>query len=610
MKKKGKGLGRETNILLSQNVKVSYDTWKTGLGSNNVLLIGGTGEGKSRNTIKPNVYSLPCDPRNGRAMSMIFTDPKGELYRDCAGFLAANGYRIKVFNLIDMKCSDCYNPFRYITSADSLMVMVDSIVTNANGGQTPKDPHWTNSAKSLLNSICYYVFYEYPFAEQNFKKVSHILNKCGSSEDEDNYESEYDKMINVLRDKKCPGMDEHPAVTWHDKVTAKGQEMASIISTAQTAVRVFASQDITRLTDVDTMELETIGDVPTAVFLIIPTTNDTYNFLISMAYTQMFESLYYRAQNVYHGSLPHHVIFWLDEFANVGKIPSFDRKIATFRSVNISAVIVVQSPNQIETLYEKANQDIIDNVHQVVFIGSGGIGDKSAPAWMSKALGQKTIQSEQTSVRPSKGGINLLGLDDTTIEHSYSATQRNLLTQDEIYRLSPNECLVLIKGQKPFRDKKIDINQCLNFSSDLFSKEGPHGRELREEYVWEPHGDLAKRRTVESYREGLMNAAKIDEERQALRERDEAEAKLYEEMAAEQIGRAKEEVEAALGSAEQNTPPAGQAPAEVQDAPNHATHVETEDIDAEKAERLAEGEPCGGYLSTEATEENLWGDDE
>lgn len=522
-----KNIGRETNILLAQGVKVSYDTWKTRLGSNNVLLIGGTGEGKSRNTIKPNVYSLPTDPKTGKAMSMIFTDPKGELYQDTAGFLEANGYETRIFNVNadGMACSDCYNPFRYITTADSLMIMVDSVVSNANGGQTPKDPHWTNSAKSMLNSICYAVYYEFPFAQQNFTTVSALLNMCWATEDESE-KCDYDIWLDSLEE-TSPYGSEHPAIVWRRKVAAHGSEMSSIISTTQTAVRIFASKQIQRLTNVDTLALDEIGDRPTAIYLCIPTTNDTYSFLLGLMYTQLFESLYNKAQGVYSGSLPHHVILWLDEFANIGKIPGFDRKIATFRSVNISAVIVVQSPNQIETLYEKAYQDIMDNVHQTIFIGSGGQGDKAATAWVSKALGQKTIQAEQSSVRHASGGINMFGIDDRTIEHSYSAIQRPVMTQDEVYRLPPDQCIVFIKGQKPFKDFKINLDTCLNYGSDLFTEPGKFGRKLKPQFAFRAKGEGARVRTVESYRKGLELAAKTDKIQYEMRLRALAEDAEY-----------------------------------------------------------------------------------
>lgn len=525
-------LGRESNQLLSQNVKLSYDTYYTKQGSLNTLVIGGTGEGKSRGFVKPSVYSLPVLARGGDAkpLSFVFTDPKGELCNETAGFLAANGYEIKVFNINEPRYSDCFNPFRYIRSSDSLLIMVDSVVDNASGGKTPSDPYWSQQAKTILNSICYLVYLEFPFKDQNFTTVSELLNMFGSSENDDNYKCDYDLYLELL-EKESPLGEEHPAIVWRKKCSAKGRELSSIISSAQNAVRLFASKDIQRLTSVDTIEMDLIGDKPTALYIIIPTTNDTYNFLISLMYTQLFESLYYRAQNVFNGSLPHHVRFFLDEFANVGKIISFDKKISTFRSVNLSACMIVQSPNQIETLYDKASADIIDNVHQIVFIGSGGQGEKSATKWMSNALGTKTIQAESSQVQKSKTP-SMFGIDGTTVQHSYSAQSRPLMTQDELYRLPSDRCIVMIKGQKPFYDYKINPDTCLNFSNDKYSKIGKFGRVLRDEYLY-PINDKnpnlpARKRTSESFRLGLKNSHRIDLEQSQMRKKEKEEDAKYE----------------------------------------------------------------------------------
>ena len=521
--------GQETNLLLSQNVRISYDTWLTHMGSLNTLVIGGTGEGKSRGFVKPNVYSLPTDPKTGKKMSMVFTDPKGELCHDTAGFLEANGYEIKIFNLNEQHFSDCYNPFRYIRNPESLLIMVDSIVDNANGGVQPVDPHWSNSAKSLLNSVCYFVYYEMKFKDQNFTSVSLLLNQCGSSLNNDNYKSGYDIALDEVI-KNSPMGQEHPAYVWRQKVSAKGAEMSSIISTAQTAIRLFASKDIQRLTEVDTLALDEIGDKPTALFIIIPTTNSTYNFLISMMYTQLFESLYYRAQNLYNGSLPHHILFFQDEFANVGKIPDFDKKIATFRSVNISTCMIVQSPNQITTLYDKAATDILDNVHQIVFIGSGGLGENSASKWMSTALGVKTIQAEETSVAQSNV-YSMFGEPAKVINHSYTAIERSLMTADELYRMPPDRSVILIKGHRPFYDYKINPDTCLNFRSDKYTELTDYGRRLKHKYVWNINSkdqeNPSRRITSESYKKGLEIASEIDAQQYMLRRLEETESRKY-----------------------------------------------------------------------------------
>ena len=546
-------IGHETNFLAGQNTKITFNTWKTRLGSNNVLIIGGTGTGKSRYMVRPNVYSLPVDEKTGKPMSFIFTDPKGELVHDLAGFLEANGYLIKIFNLVNQQFSDCYNPFRSLHTSDDVLIMVDAVVENANGGKSASDPHWTNSAKSILNSIAYYVFYELSAKEQNFTSVSELLNMCGSSEDDDDYKSDYDIALDELaEDPNNQWGEDHPAIQWRRKVQAKGREMSSILSTASTAVRLFASRSIKHLTNVDTMQLDLVGDRPTAVFLVIPTTNSTYNFLISMFYTQLFESLYHRAQTVYAdqgGALPHKVVFWMDEFANVGKIPDFDKKIATFRSTGISVCIIVQSPNQIHTLYKEAGTDILDNVHTIVFLGSGGRdGDKSANDWISKALGVKTIQAEQSSVHTKQGdAYSLVSFGSKLTEHSYSATQRPVMTSDEVYRLDPNKCIIMVSGYKPIIDYKIDLDSCLNYGSDLFSdivgympKRDKNGveipetedktkpiRKLKKAFIYPITGPESRKMTATSYQEGLSHTGEIDAMQQAERLRDMAEEQKY-----------------------------------------------------------------------------------
>lgn len=546
-------IGHETNFLAGQNTKITFNTWKTRLGSNNVLIIGGTGTGKSRYMVRPNVYSLPVDEKTGKPMSFIFTDPKGELVHDLAGFLEANGYLIKIFNLVNQEFSDCYNPFRYLHTSDDVLIMIDAVVENANGGKSASDPHWTNSAKSILNSIAYYVFYELSAKEQNFTSVSELLNMCGSSEDDDDYKSDYDIALDELaEDPNNQWGEDHPAIQWRRKVQAKGREMSSILSTASTAVRLFASRSIKHLTDVDTMQLDLVGDRPTAVFLVIPTTNSTYNFLISMFYTQLFESLYHRAQTVYAdqgGALPHKVVFWMDEFANVGKIPDFDKKIATFRSTGISVCIIVQSPNQIHTLYKEAGTDILDNVHTIVFLGSGGRdGDKSANDWISKALGVKTIQAESSNVHTNKGdAYSLVSFSSKTTEHSYAAQQRPVMTSDEVYRLDPNKCIIMVSGYKPIIDYKIDLDNCLNYGSDLFSdvvgympKRDKNGveipgtedktkpiRKLKKAFIYPITGANSRKMTADSFREGLSYTSEIDRQQAEERFKDMAEEQKY-----------------------------------------------------------------------------------
>ena len=326
-------LGHETNQVLSQNVKITYDTYKTRLGSMNTLVIGGTGEGKSKYIVRPLVYSMPCDPREFKKItdskgnkinakhSFVFTDPKGELCRDTAGVLKACGYKIRIFNLVDMNYSDCYNPFKYINynsnPDQALTILIDGLVDASQGGEKggSKDPHWPNMAKAVLNSLAFYLFKEQKFEYQNFTQMSKLLPKFRMPEGQQ--KAPIDDILSACQNES---LYTHPALEWRRKITAQGGELSSIISTAQASLRLWADASVQRLTEVDTLDLDKIGDEPTAVYVITPTTNSTYDFLVATFYNQLFETLQYKANMVYHGELPHHVLVVQDEFANTGKI--------------------------------------------------------------------------------------------------------------------------------------------------------------------------------------------------------------------------------------------------------------------------------------------------
>lgn len=323
--------GRETNFLLSKNVKVSYDTKKNGLPVLNCLTIGASGVGKSYTHVKPNIYSLPTV--NGKPCCFCITDPKGELCNDSANFLRKYGYKIKILNMNEPKYSDCYNPFKYVREDRDLEIVIDSVVTGSLGSGD-KDPFWNNSAKSLLNSIAFYLYYECPYKDQNFATVCKFLNMCGDRDEGKKLPSTYEAMLNKLEKSSSLGK-EHPAIKHYSIVKdSKGNTFSSILSSAQGAVRLFNSKDIARMTMTDTLEMDLLGDRPTALYIITSTTNSTFDFLVSLIYTQMFETLLYRANTVYAKqghSLPHHINFFLDEFANIAQIPDFDKKIAVFR---------------------------------------------------------------------------------------------------------------------------------------------------------------------------------------------------------------------------------------------------------------------------------------
>lgn len=520
-------IGHETNIRLSQNTKISLNTYKTKLGSNNILIVGATGEGKSRYFVRPFAYSLPVDPRplkdkNGKEYypkaSFVFTDPKGELFNDTAGIFKANGYDVKVLNLVNMSASDCYNPFKYIyyneNPENALEILIDGIV-NVGKGNSNSDPHWTDNAKNLLNSIAYYVYYELPAKYQNFDTINKMV-KLFKMGDQD-VEAPIDRLYKTCQ--QFP-LNDHPCINWRNKISARGGELSSIVSSADTALRLWTSDSIKNIMIADTISLDTIGDKPTALYVITSVSNATYDNMIATFYNQLFETLMYKAENVYKNKgLPHHVFVVQDEFANTGKIPSYDKKIATFRSCNISSVMIVQSSNQLKAMYDKEYQSIADNAHITIFLGNGGLSidssDASAAGFISKALGKTTIRAENQSL--SYGNQNHAIFDKPSLSTSVNTQSRDLMTPEEVRQLPSDECLVIIKGELPIRDKKTDLDTCLNYGSDLYTDvvDGYDSkgqkikvRKLKESFKADINKDKS---TLESYKLGVKKYIEIDE---------------------------------------------------------------------------------------------------
>lgn len=495
-------VGRETNLLLSKHVKITHDAKVIRLGCENVLVIGATGTGKSYMYLKPNLWSLPT--LNGKPCSCVITDPKGELANDTAAFLQKHGYKIKILNLNEPKYSDSYNPFKYVKDDLDLSIVIDMMVKNTLG-DGGKDPFWNDMAKAMISGIAFYLYYERPFEEQSFPKVAELLGQCGDRIG-DKKNSTFERILDNL-EKTSPLGKKHPAIMNFSKVRdSTGSTYSSILSSAQGVVRIFASADIIRLMSTDTLELDLIGDEPTAFYVITSTTNSTYDMIAAMVYTQMFETLLHRANTVYANqghSLPHHILLFLDEFANIGQIPDFDKKIAVFRQANMSCSIIVQTPNQIASIYDKKADNIIGNTSIVLFLGNAGLGKDSAAEWMSTALGNKTIQVEQTSTNKADGkGAGLMFGSIISLSHSYSATQRPLMTPDEVRQLPGDECIVLIAGQYPFRDKKITPPDALNFDEASKLKYDIH----------------ENKKTLDSHQLGIKQGKEIDEIRKRERE--------------------------------------------------------------------------------------------
>lgn len=500
-------IGHETNLRLSENIKITYNTWKTHLGCMNVLVIGATGEGKSRNFVRPVAYSLLIDPKTKRKTSFVFTDPKGELYQDLAGFFESNGYQIKVLNLIDMLHSDCYNSFRYFNFSKNpditLMNYINSLVDASSGEGNNKDTYWPNMAKNLLNSLAYYCYYELPAEYQNFSTISDMVPLFFKAEDE--VEAPIDKLYKSC---KNVAIDKHPAIKWRNKIkNAQGKELGSILGATNDALRLWADSNVRRITQFDTLKLDEVGDRPTALFVITPPDNSTYDFIVGTFYDQLISTLMYKANFVYNKKgLPHHVILMQDEAANTGKINDYNKKIAVWRSVNMSSIQIVQSTSQLKAMYGDKAQDVIDNCHITIFLGNGGnaldTNGTAASDFISRALGKTTVKAESYSLKYNEKEIK------PTIDTSINLNQRELMTPDEVKRLKWDECIVLIKGYKPFIDKKINLNKCLNFASKLYSNQDSNGNwHLKDKLIYNIEERL---HTLDSFNIGYKECSEID----------------------------------------------------------------------------------------------------
>ena len=519
MRRKGKEKaikhGRGTNFILAQDVSITFNTnaynklglQDNGLGWIHNLVIGATGTGKSRYFVRPNVYSLPTDPITGRAISMVITDPKGDLLKDTGAFLEAHGYVIKVFNLFERDKSDCYNPFAYIRSEQDIAVLVSGIVANMGEGKNEGD-HWEANARYVLQGICSYIYYEMPYTEANFGTVLKLLNMWESSENDDNFQSDYDYLIEDLRKRKG---NDHPAVTWRDKVSAKGAELSSIISTAQTITGVFNQSSIRTITETDSLELDKVGDRPTALFVITPPTTKVYNFLAALMYTQLFTMLQNKANLDYKDqgqTLPHKVWFILDEFANIGKIPDFDVQITLIRSAGMFCSIIVQAPSQITAIYDKIAPTILSNCSFTLFLGSSGnsADDMSAADYIAKNIGKMTIQAEGTSVDYNQ-------LDGPKRNYNYGAIERNIMTVDEVKRMPGDMCIILMGGSLPIMAKKIqDLESCMNY--DLYEQIGDY--------------DVAKKKDTKlTYVEGRNKSQEIEKIQDACRAEEDKQKHIF-----------------------------------------------------------------------------------
>ena len=396
-------------------------------GNTNVLVIGGSGAGKSASYSIPNAYQM--------LGSYVFTDPKGELYDRTAGFLKQNGYKIKVLNLVHPQFSDGYNPLMHVSSEIDVDVIAHTIVKGQKSSDSGSDPFWDDSAETLLKALIYYLMATRPEEEQNLASCAELVRAANSN-----------GGSNLLSDLMSQLPYDHPArMNYKSIEIAPEKTYSSILSTLQSKLGKFDSKEIAELTSTDTINFEEIGQEKTAVYVISPDTHTTYNFLLTIFFSQMIQQLYDFADNN-GGKLPIPTYFILDEFANIGQIPDFDQKISTSRSRNISFSVILQNLDQLEAIYEKSYETIIGNCDTHVFLGSNS---QKTVEYFSKALGEKTITHGSRSVSRDKQKHK------TGYSDSDQIMARALMTPDELRRMSMDLCIIFVKGLRPIKAEKF-----------------------------------------------------------------------------------------------------------------------------------------------------------
>lgn len=447
-KKKVKKGEIDNNILLTQEVRMSLNT-RQHRENLNVLVIGGSGSGKSRFYVKPNIMQLNT--------SYVVTDPKGELLRSTGKLLEDNGYKIRVFNLIDMRNSHNYNPFAYVYDRKTgelnksyVIKMVNVLMKNTKQeGASGGDQFWDDATKALLSALAFYLLEKRPECERNFAWVMQLLKQAEVKEDEEDFESPLDIKFKEIEQENPTSM----AVSYYkDFKKAAGETAKSILISCAVRLQAFNLPDVANLTHTDTLELDKIGDKKTAVFVIIPSSDVTFNFLAAMMYTQLFDTLYDTANFKYGGRLPVHVRCLLDEFANIGTIPDFDKLLATMRSMEISANIIIQNIAQLKKMYDKSWEILTGNCDSLLFLGGK---EASTTEMISKALGKETI--DVVAQNRTKGHRN----NSTSINNSIMG--RELLTADELTVMPTDECILIVRAFHPFYCHKFDIEKHSNY---------------------------------------------------------------------------------------------------------------------------------------------------
>ena len=424
----------EDNKILTRNVYLGLDARKHRRNLN-TLVCGGSGAGKTRFYCKPNI--MQCNT------SFVVLDPKGEIIRDTGNLLESEGYKIKVLDLINMEKSHCYNPFVYLKNDND----VQKIVTNLFKSTTPKgsssnDPFWDTAASMLLLALIFYLKYEAPAEEQNFSMVLELLRAGDVKEDDDDYLSPLDILFERLEAKN----PEHIALKYYrDYHSGSAKTLKSIQITLASRLEKFNLESLASMTNCDELELSKIGEEKTALFAIIPDNDTSFNFLVSILYTQLFQQLFYIADHKYNGSLPIPVHFLMDEFANVSLPDDFDKILSVMRSRGVSVSIILQNLAQLKALFEKQWESIVGNCDEFLYLGGN---EQSTHKYVSELLGKETIDLDTHGKSSGRSG---------NYSTNYQIAGRELLTADEVRMLDNNYALLFIRGERPIMDKKFDI---------------------------------------------------------------------------------------------------------------------------------------------------------
>ena len=439
----------ENNTILTQTEQITMNNRpkdpKTAR-NKNFLIIGGSGSGKTRFWLKPNL--MQCDSET-YPCSFVVTDPKGSIVVECGKMLRRKGYRIKIMNTINFKKSHHYNPFSYIHSEKDILKLVNCLIVNTKGeGGKSGDDFWLKAETLLYTALIGYIHYEAPVEEQNFSTLIEFINAMEVREDDEEFKNPVDLMFDALEAEK----PNHFAVRQYKKYKlAAGKTAKSILISCGARLAVFDIAELREVTSYDELELDTLGDRKTALFLIMSDTDDSFNFLISMCYTQLFNLLCEKADDVYGGRLPVHVRCLIDECANIGQIPKLEKLVATIRSREISACLVLQAQSQLKAIYKDNADTIIGNMDTSIFLGGK---EPTTLKELAAVLGKETIDTYNTG--ESRGR-------ETSHSLNYQKLGKELMSQDELAVMDGGKCILQLRGVRPFLSDKYDITRHPNF---------------------------------------------------------------------------------------------------------------------------------------------------